>query len=30
MPAVAGYELLNDRTYGETRVAFLRAKGNTI
>ena len=27
MPAVAGYEVLDDRVYGDTRVAFMRASG---
>jgi 16S rRNA (guanine966-N2)-methyltransferase len=25
MPTVAGYEILDDRTYGDTRIAFMRA-----
>jgi 16S rRNA (guanine966-N2)-methyltransferase len=27
MPTVEGYELLNDRVYGDTRIAFLRRHG---
>jgi 16S rRNA (guanine966-N2)-methyltransferase len=28
MPVVAGYEMLDDRVYGDTRIAFLRAVGS--